>query len=153
LSKGEASGKDRPVLRLVFVCAVAVWLGSVVCFSYVVLPAIHRESAPGDATRLLRRLFPRYYGTGIGCGFLALAIVSLARAANALPLGEALRLGLPVAGGLTCSLVAHQFILPRMRDARERHPERYERLHAISAMLNSTVVASLFLAIAGAVMR
>lgn len=141
------------MLRLLFVCAIAVWLGSVVSFSYVVLPTIHRESAPGDATRLLRRLFPRYYATGTACGFVALAIVSVARAASALPFGEALRMGLPVAGGLVCSLAAQQLLLPRLREARERQPERYEQLHTISAMLNSTVLALLFLAVAGAVTR
>lgn len=145
--------EDPPVLRLLFVCAIAVWLGSVISFSYVVLPAIHREHAPGDATDLLRRLFSRYYTTGTACGFVALAIVSLARAAHALPLGEALRMGLPVAGSLVCSLSAQQLLLPRMRAVRESQPALYERLHAISAMLNSTVIALLFLALAGAVMR
>jgi hypothetical protein len=145
--------EDRAVLRLLFTCAIAVWLGTVVCFSWVVLPAIHRESAPGDATRLLRSLFPRYYWAGIICGFVALAAVSVGRSADALPIGEALRLALPVAGGLVCSLVAQQILLPRMREARDRQPERYQRLHAVSAMLNSTVVALLFLAVAGAVMR
>jgi hypothetical protein len=151
--KSAAAEEDRRVLRLLFTCAIAIWLGTVVCFSWIVLPAIHRESAPGDATRLLRRLFPRYYWVGIICGFVALGTVSLGRSADALPLGEALRLALPVAGGLACSLAAQQLLLPRMREARERQPERYERLHAVSAMLNSTVVALLFLAVAGAVMR
>ena len=145
--------EDPRVLRLLFVCALAVWLGSVVSFSYVVLPAIHREAAPGDAIPLLRRLFPRYYATGTLCGFIALAIVSLARAGSALPVGEALRMGLPVAGGLVCSLAAQQLLLPRMRAARDQQPGRYERLHAVSAMLNSTVIALLFLALAGAVLR
>ncbi len=151
--KAESVEEDPPVLRLLFVCAISVWLGSVICFSYVVLPAIHRESAPGDVTQLLRRLFTRYYATGTACGFVALAIVSLARAGGALPLGAALRMGLPVAGGLVCSLVAQQILLPRMRAARANQPALYERLHLISAMLNSTVIAVLFLALAGAVMR
>jgi Domain of unknown function (DUF4149) len=145
--------EDPPVLRLLLVCAIAVWLGTVVCFSYLVLPAIHRVSAPGDAIRLLQRLFPRYYGVGIVCGFIALGAVSVARSADRLPLNEALRIALPVAGGLLCSLVAQLVILPRMRAAREHAPESYARLHAVSAMLNSTVVALLFLAVAGAVMR
>lgn len=141
------------MLRLLFVIAVGVWLGTVVSFSFVVLPAIHRFSAPGEATRLLRGLFPRYYLAGVVCGFLALALVSLARSADTLPVPEALRLALPVAGGLLCSLLAHYVLLPRMRESQDRHPERYDRLHRISAMLNSTVLALLLLAVAGAVMR
>jgi APA family basic amino acid/polyamine antiporter len=66
------------VLRFLFVLAVGTWFGTVVCFSFVILPAIHRVSAPGDATRLLRRLFPRYYLAGIGCGFAALCYSELA---------------------------------------------------------------------------
>jgi hypothetical protein len=141
------------VLRFLFVSAVGVWLGTVICFSWVILPTIHRVSAPGDATRLLRRLFPRYYTAGVICGFVALALVSLARSADTLPLGDALRLALPVAGGLLCSLLAHYVLLPRMQAAHDRQPERYARLHNVSAMLNSTVIALLLLAVAGAVMR
>lgn len=141
------------MLRLLFVIAVGVWLGTVVSFSFVVLPTIHRVSAPGDATQLLRRLFPRYYGAGIVCGFTALALVSLARSADILPVSEALRLALPVAGGLLLSLLAQYVLLPRMHEARDRQPERYAALHRVSAMLNSTVLALLLLAVAGAVTR
>ena len=140
------------MLRLVFVMAVAVWLGTIVCFSYLVLPAIHRTSAPGDATRLLRRLFPRYYWAGIVCGFVALGAVSFARSGG-LPVAEALRLALPVAGGLLCSLASQYVLLPRLRAIPSRDDERYARLHAVSSMLNTTVLALLFLAVAGAVMR
>ena len=141
------------MLRFLFVSAVGVWLGTVISFSFVVLPTIHRVSAPGDATRLLRRLFPRYYGAGIVCGFLALGLVSVARSADSLPIGEAARLALPVAGGLLCSLIARQVLLPRLQAAHDGEPERYLRLHTVSTMLNSTVIALLALALAGAVMR
>jgi hypothetical protein len=140
------------VLRFVFVMAVAIWLGTVVCFSFVVLPTIHRVSAPGDATRLLRRLFPRYYVAGIVCGFVALAAVSFA-GRGGLPVPEALRLALPVAGGLLCSLVSQFVLLPRLRALPSRDDERYLRLHTLSSMLNSTILALLLLAVAGAVMR
>lgn len=140
------------MLRFVFVLAVAVWLGTVVCFSFVVLPTIHRVSAPGDATRLLRQLFPRYYLAGIVCGFIALAVVSFARSAG-LPMPEALRLALPVSGGLLCSLASRYVLLPRLRAVPSRDDARYLRLHTISSMLNSTLLALLLLAVAGAVMR
>lgn len=140
------------MLRFVFVMAVAVWLGTVVCFSFVVLPTIHRVSAPGDATRLLRQLFPRYYLATIICGFIALGAVSFARSSG-LPVSEALRLALPVAGGLLCSLISQYVILPRLRALPSRDDERYLRLHTISSMLNSTMLALLLLAVAGAVMR
>lgn len=141
------------MLRFVFVVAVAVWLGTVVSFSFVMLPTIHRVSAPGDATRLLRRLFPRYHIAGIVCGFIALTCVSVARSADTLPVSEAVRLALPVAGGLVCSLVAYHVLLPRLRETHDRNQERFMRLHNLSTMLNSTVLALLLLAVAAAVMR
>ena len=68
--------------RFIFVTAVAVWLGTVVSFSFVILPAIH--AVLGDqASTLLNRLFPRYYVVGIICGLIALAAVSLAPSAAA----------------------------------------------------------------------
>jgi hypothetical protein len=140
------------VLRFVFVVAVSIWLGTVVSFSFVVLPAIHRVSARGDVTRLLRDLFPRYYFACTVCGFIALVAVSAARSGG-LPVPEALRLALPVSGGLVCSLVSHYVLLPRLRAIQDRDDERYLRLHAVSSMLNSTVLALLLLAVAGAVMR
>lgn len=140
------------MLRFVFAVAVSVWLGTVVSFSFVVLPAIHRVSAPGDATRLLGDLFPRYYLVCTVCGFIALAAVSAARSGG-LPVPEALRLALPVSGGLVCSLVSRYVLLPRLRTIQDRDDERYLRLHAVSSMLNSTVLALLLLAVAGAVMR
>ncbi len=141
------------MLRFVFVVAVAVWLGTVVSFSFVMLPTIHAFSAPGDATRLLRRLFPRYHLAGIVCGFVALGSVSLARSAETLPVAEAVRLALPVAGGLLCSIVGYHVLLPRLRDAHDRNPDRFARLHNVSTMLNSTTLALLLLAVAAAVMR
>ena len=144
--------RTSTVLRFVFVMAVAVWLGTVVSFSFLVLPTIHGTSAPGDAARLLRRLFPRYYGACIVCGFIALASVSLARSSG-LPTGEALRLAVPVAGGLLCSLLSQYVLLPRLHALPSSDDERYLRLHTISSMLNSTLLALLLLAVAGAVMR
>jgi len=124
--------RTSTVLRFVFVMAVAVWLGTVVSFSF--------------------RLFPRYYGACIVCGFIALASVSLARSSG-LPTGEALRLAVPVAGGLLCSLLSQYVLLPRLRALPSSDDERYLRLHTISSMLNSTLLALLLLAVAGAVMR
>ena len=66
---------------------------------------------------------------------------------------EALRLALPVTGGLLCSLVSQFVLLPRLRALQGRDDERYLRLHTFSSMLNSTLLALLLLAVAGAVMR
>jgi hypothetical protein len=139
--------------RFLFVTAVGVWLGTVVSFSFVILPAIHgvlRE----QARTLLHSLFPRYYWVGVLCGLISLAAVSLAPVRPDFPLGERLRLAFPVVIGLLCTLVAQRFLLPRLSRPGEATPVPIdERLHRFSVMLNSTVLAMLILAMAAVATR
>ncbi len=139
--------------RFIFTTAVAIWLGTVVSFSYVMLPTIH-AAMEGQATGLLRRLFPRYYLIGICCGLIALAAVSLAPASPRLPPGERLRLAFPVVVSLICTLIAQGFLMPRLAARNVAGDEaHFARLHQISAMLNSTVLAMLVLAAAAIATR
>lgn len=139
--------------RFVFLTAVAVWLGTVVSFSYVFLPTIH-GTPDGETPALLRRLFPRYYVTGIVCGLIALAAVSLAPSTPLLPPAERIRLAFPVVVALICTLAAQQLLLPRLAALQGQGEEtRYARLHQLSAMLNSTVLAMLVLAVAAIATR
>ena len=139
----------RSMGRFIFVTAVAVWLGTVVSFSFVILPAIH--AVLGDqASTLLNRLFPRYYVVGIICGLIALAAVSLAPSNPALLAGDRLRLAFPVVVSLVCTVVAQRVFLPRLA---ERAQSPNERLHRLSVMLNTTVLAMLVLAMAAIATR
>ena len=138
------------MLRLVFALAIGIWLGAVVHLSFVVTPTAHGLLTPQEARRLLRPLFPRYYALGILCGFVALAAVALGKAG--LSQEELLRLSLPTATAIALNVVARQRILPRMQEAGRDDPE-FDRLHRVSAMLNSTTLAALVLAMAAAVTR
>ncbi len=139
--------------RFLFVTAVGVWLGTVVSFSFVMLPAIHgvlRERA----RTLLHSLFPRYYWIGVMCGLISLAAVSLAPPRPDFPFGERVRLAFPVVVGLLCTLVAQRILLPRLSQAGAETPVPIdERLHRFSVMLNSTVLAMLILAMAAVASR
>jgi hypothetical protein len=137
------------MLRLVFALAVGTWLGALVVLSFVVTPVAHRTFTPRDARRLLRPLFPRCYLFGVGCGFVALATVLLGR--PMLPQSEALRLALPTAAAMAC-MIAGLWLFPRLRDL-DGEDARFLRLHQVSAMLNSTAMGALTLAMAAAVMR
>jgi len=137
------------MLRLVFALAIGTWLGALVLLSFVVTPVAHSMFAPQDARRLLRPIFPRCYVLGVACGFLALATVALGRAH--LPAAEALRLSLPAAAGIVCML-AGLWLFPKLRDL-DRDDDRLRRLHQVSAMLNSTAIGALVLAMAAAVTR
>lgn len=138
------------MLRLLFCLAIAIWLGSVVCVSFVVTPVAHGTLPAAEARRFMRPLFPRYYRLGALCGFVALGVVLLGRAG--LSQEELARLTVPVAIAMVATLIGGEWILPRMRDL-DRDDERFARLHQVSAMLNTTTLAALVLAVAGAVMR
>jgi len=139
--------------RFVFATAVGVWLGTVVSFSFVMLPTIHAV-LEGRASALLDQLFPRYYIIGLLCGLTALAAVSLAPSSPLLSFSERVRLAFPVAVGLLCTLIGQQVLLPRLQ--RERggaNQASFARLHQVSAALNSTTLAMLVLAVAAVATR
>lgn len=139
--------------RFIFTTCVAIWLGTVVSFSFVMLPTIHNVLS-GRASTLLDELFPRYYWIGVLCGLIALAAVSLAPAAPHLPLSERVRLAAPVAVSLLCTLVGQQVLLPRLqRNRGQADQPAFARLHQVSAMLNSTTLAMLVLAVAAVATR
>jgi hypothetical protein len=139
--------------RFVFTLAVGVWLGALVSFSYVFLPTVHATLTGSDLRALLQRLFPRYYSIGIVCGLMALACVSLTPSSPSLPLGERLRLAIPVALALLCTLATRQFLLPRLAKLESSSEPAYARLHQVAAMLNTTTLAMLVLVLAAAVTR
>jgi len=139
--------------RFIFATAVGVWLGTVVSFSFVMLPTIHSVLS-GRASMLLDQLFPRYYMVGLLCGLTALAAVSLAPTTPLLPFSERVRLAFPVAVSLLCTLIGQQVLLPRLQAQRGGANEAaFARLHQVSAALNSTTLAMLVLAVAAVATR
>jgi hypothetical protein len=140
--------------RFVYATAVAVWLGTVVSFSYVFLPVIHAVLERGRARELLHCVFPRYYLVGLSCGLIAVAAVSLTPDSPQLPFAERVRLALPIIVSLLCTLSAYSFLFPRLAKGNSSNEARhYERLHQVAAMLNTTVLAMLILAMAATVTR
>jgi hypothetical protein len=138
------------MLRLGYSLVVATWLGAVVALTFVVTPGAHGALPPSDARRLLRPLIPRFFLLGLLCGFGALATVAAGR--DVLSRAEALRLALPAAAALVCTLFSYFVLLPRLRDLPRDDPG-YARLHQVAAMLNTTTLAALVLAMAAAVTR
>jgi hypothetical protein len=138
------------MLRLGYSLAVATRLGAVVALTFVVTPGAHGTLPTDDARRLLRPLFPRFFLLGLCCGFGALATVLAGR--DVLSRAEALRLALPAAAALACTLVSYFVLLPRLRDLPRDDP-RYARIHQVAAMLNTTTLAALVLAMAAVVTR
>jgi hypothetical protein len=138
------------MLRLVFSLSVAIWLGTVFCLSFVVTPIAHGNFPTADARRFLRPIFPRTYALGIVCGLAALSVAALGR--HGLSQEELLRLTVPVTIALVATLVASEAILPRLREL-DGSDARFARLHQVTAMLNTTTLGALVLAMAAAVAR
>jgi uncharacterized membrane protein len=62
------------VLRFVYLLALAVWIGEVVFFSFVVAPSVFGVLGPERAGELVGAIFPRYYA--LGGAAAAIAVVS-----------------------------------------------------------------------------
>ena len=137
--------------RFVFTLAVGTWLGTLVSFSYVILPGIHGWARDGEARDLLRRLFPRYHLVGIVCGVVALAAVAVPPRTATFGAPERILLGAPVALALLCAMIGRQVLVPRLAAINSgTQPEAFERVHRFAAMLNTTALGMLVLALAAA---
>jgi len=135
--------------RFVFTVAIGVWLGTLVSFSYVILPGIHAWAPNGGARDLLRTLFPRYHLIGIVCGLAALAVVAIAPRSATFGVRERILLAAPVAVALLCAMIGRQVLVPRLAAIDSgAQPDAFAAVHQTAAMLNTTALAMLILALA-----
>lgn len=137
-------GRDRllGVLHALCLLAVAVWLGTLVFFSFAATPAIFATLPRDEAARAVSALFPAYYATQWVAGALALAaLLVLAAAARRFGRADAWRAGL-LALMLALSLYAGLVVLPEVRAARlSGDTAARDAAHRRSVLLNLAVVA------------
>ncbi len=129
------------VLRAVYLLALAVWVGTLVFFSFAATPAIFTTLPREEAARAVAALFPVYYVTGWVAGGLALAatlgLAALTRAFGPLPRWRAAVLVLMLALSAYAGLV----VLPEVRAARlAGDTAARDAGHRLSLLLNLTVV-------------
>lgn len=142
---------DAPLVRAIFdasyLLAMASWVGSVLFFSFGVVPMFVRVLDPDSAFRLTRALAPRYFAWGATCGAIALP----ASLGAPLSFPEYRGAWVAVQAGLIlmCTLVMlyeGQSLEPAIRAAREAGPGgqvRLDRLHRRSLQLNVVVMLTL----------
>ncbi len=140
-----SQGRDglAVALRAVYLLAVAVWVGTLVFFSFAATPAIFSTLPRDEAARAVAALFPAYYVTGWIAGGVALA-ATLALAARAGAFGRAARwrAGLLVLM-LALSLYAGLVVLPQVRAARlAGDTAARDSGHRRSVLLNLAVIAA-----------
>jgi len=135
-------------LRFLYLLALAVWVGEIVFFSFVVAPAVFRTLDPSRAGAVVGAIFPRYYALGTAAGAVALACgLVLARrgGAGGWWTGTLVALGI----GLAATLWAGRVVHPRaqqLRVALEAHGEApsadegFRRAHRAAVMLNGAAL-------------
>jgi len=116
----------------------ALWLGTIVFFSFVVAPTIHSVLDSVHAAAVLNKLFPRYYLTGAICGLLA-TIAGVGSDAS-------LRVTAPLLAATVITIFARQRLAPDLDKTRTtNNTERFAQLHTLSVRLNMIVLALLVL--------
>ncbi len=118
--------------KFLYGTALAVWVGSVVFFSFVVAPALFRTFPTAEAGRAVGAIFPNYYLIGGVCGVVALvsALVLWLRGGGALWVSSAAL----VAPMLAATLYAGAVVEPRAASLRQAiHASESERAESLRA--------------------
>lgn len=149
----------QPIAFAVYRLALALWVGGMSVFSFLVTPVIFRTQSRESAGRIVGAIFPLYFRFCLGAVLVALA----ARMAA----GRAFSGGRQLAGTailLFCLAIAayHAYgLAPRMAEVRgtivsqarppEADPARREfaRLHGVSMTLNVAVILAGAVLVAG----
>jgi uncharacterized membrane protein len=137
-------------MRQLTLAAVAVWLGAMGFFAFIVAPAAFTTLDREAAGRFVSVIFPRYYAVGLALGLVALFGLAVRW------MGGAWRgLDWLSAGGvllmLALTVYAGAVVLPAAHAAREAARQAgadpapaagFARLHRLSGILNVIVMAS-----------
>lgn len=139
-----------------YIVALAVWLGEVVCFSFVVAPQVFGNLPVEQAGAVVGLVFPTYYLVGHLCGAVLVGCALLLRSWSR-PAGGPWLVAAAVAGlALVASLYAGIGVQPRASELRPQlhQPgappavrEEFDELHRLAVQLNGGILlATLVLA-------
>ena len=137
-------------MKQITVVAIALWLGAMGFFAFVVAPAAFTTLEREAAGKFVGAVFPRYYTMGLALGLVALAGLGARwfgagwRGLDWLPVGLVLL-------RLALTLYAGAVVLPAAHAAREAMRQAgmdpaaaagFARLHRLSGILNAVVMVS-----------
>ena len=149
------------LVRFLYLLALALWVGEVACFSFVVAPAVFGVLGEARAGDVVGAIFPRYYALGTAAGAVALACgVVLARRATAAAwwTGAVVALAL----GLAATLWAGRVVHPRAQrlrvalHARGEAPSAdpaFRRAHRTAVALNGVALLAGLVGLSAAALR
>jgi uncharacterized membrane protein len=141
-------------IKWLYLLTLAVWIGSIVFFSFVVAPTVFKTLKPEDAATLIRKIFAKYYIGGCVCaavGIVCVGMLAMRRAFGVWP--AAFSLILLVAMGGT-DLWLRQSVMPHMNELRDRRAavvaagqqpddeseSEWKALHRLSVQLNGAML-------------
>ena len=136
------------LLRFLYLLALGLWVGEVVCFSFVVAPAVFGVLGAARAGEVVGAIFPRYYALGTAAGAVALGCgIVLGRRATAAGWWTAAVVALAL--GLAATLWAGRVVHPRAQrlrvalQARGESPAgdpAFRRAHRAAVALNGVAL-------------
>jgi uncharacterized membrane protein len=141
-------------IKWVYLVTLAVWVGSIVFFSFAVAPTVFKVLKLEDAAKLQRAVFPKYYLVGMVCAAVGIVCVGILLADRAFGKWPGILSLLLLAAMGATDLWLRQAVVPHMNDLRERRaaivessqqPEQaleseWKSLHRLSVQLNGAVL-------------
>lgn len=139
-----------------YLVTLAVWIGSIVFFSFAVAPTVFKTLKPEDAAALIRKIFSKYYLIGIVCAAIGIVCVGLLLADRAFGRWPAILSLLLVVGMGATDFWLRQAVMPHMNDLRDRRAvvassggepaavleQEWKALHRLSVRMNVAVLLS-----------
>ena len=141
-------------VKWLYLLTLAVWIGSIIFFSFIVTPTIFKTLKPDDAATLIRRIFSKYYLLGIICAAVGIGSLGFMLADRSFSKWPAILSLLLLAGMGATDLWLRQGLMPHMNSLRNRRaalessaqpPEptldhEWQSLHRLSVQLNLVVL-------------
>ena len=141
-------------VKWLYLLMLAVWIGSIVFFSFAVAPTVFKTLKPEDAAALIRRIFSRYYLIGMVCAAVGIVCVGLLLADRGFGKWPAILSLLLLAGMGGTDLWLRQGVMPHMNALRDRRAalesagkppdeeldQEWKSLHRLSVRMNGVVL-------------
>ena len=141
-------------VKWLYLVTLAVWVGSIVFFSFVVAPTVFKTLKPEDAAGLIRKIFSKYYLIGIICAAVGIVCLGLLLADRAFSKWPAILSLLLVASMGATDFWLRQAVMPHMNELRDRRAmfessgkppdealdREWKALHRLSVQMNGAVL-------------
>jgi len=141
-------------VKWLYVLTLAVWIGSIVFFSFAVAPTVFKTLKPEDAAALIRRIFSKYYLIGIICAAIGIVCIGLMLADHSFSKWPAILSLLLLAGMGATDVWLRQGVMPHMNDLRDHRAavessgkppdeeldKEWKALHRLSVQMNGVVL-------------